>query len=225
MGKIGIVLGQSKSGKSRSIKNLDPKSTVVIQAVNKDLPFKGSRQTWSPEHKNLAFIDEWDELIAFLKMISSDMPHVKTVVIDDLRYVTVKEFFKRAKEVGYGKFTEMGQHFNAIFSAAENTREDLNIFMLLHDENVYNEGAIIGKKVKLSGRMVEEHANPIELVAIVLYCSSEFNKEGLPEYNFYTGKTLVNGIEIPAATPEGMFENLKIPNDLNLVIKAINDYY
>lgn len=225
MGKIAIVLGQSKSGKSRSIKNLDPESTIIIQSVNKDLPFKGSRKVWSPNNKNLAFIDDWDETIGFLKMISAEMPHIKTIVMDDLRYVTEKEFFKRAKETGYGKFTEMGQHFHAIFSAAENTREDLNIFMLLHDENVYNEGAIIGKKVKLSGKMVEEHANPIELVTIVLYCSSEFNKEGLPEYNFYTGKTLVNGIEIPAATPEGMFDTLKIPNDLNIVIDAINNYY
>lgn len=73
--------------------------------------------------------------------------------------------------------------------------------------------------------MVDEHYNPLEVVAICLYCSPSFGKDGKPEFKFYTHKMRLNGVEIPAKTPEDMFSEDTIPNDLNIVFKAIEEYY
>lgn len=224
MGKILIVLGPTGSGKSRSIKNLDPAKTVVVNVLRKDLPFKGSRTTYNRENRNLANLDKWEDVIGFIGNVSTNAPHISTLIIDDARFIVEKELFRRAKEIGYGKFTEMAAHFQKIIEAAENAREDLNVVLMLHDDDVLSDGAIVAKKVKMSGKMIEDHYNPLEVVAICLYCKPSLEKGNIT-YQFYTHKCIVGTAEIPAKTPEDMFEEDTIPNDLALVFKAMEDYY
>lgn len=224
MGKILIVVGPTGSGKSRSIKNLDPAKTVVVNILRKDLPFKGSRALYSAQNKNLANLDKWDEIVGFTEHISSDRKEVTTLVIDDARFIVEKELFRRAKETGYSKFTEMAAHFQKIIEAAENARKDLNVVLMLHDDDVISDGAVIAKKVKMSGKMIEDHYNPLEVVPICLYCKPSLEKTNTT-YQFYTHRCMVGTAEIPAKTPEGMFEGGTIPNDLALVFKAMEEYY
>lgn len=139
MGKILIVVGPTGSGKSRSIKNLDPAKTVVVNVLKKDLPFKGSRALYSAQNKNLANLDKWDDVVGFIEHISSSQPHITTLVIDDARFIVEKELFRRAKETGYGKFTEMAAHFQKIIETAENARGDLNVVLMLHDDDVISD--------------------------------------------------------------------------------------
>ena len=223
MGRILIVLGPTGSGKSRSVKNLNPDETLIINVLKKDLPFRGSRAMYSSEKKNIVSISDWDKVVNFIGVVNN-MPHVKQLIIDDSRFIMEKEFMRRAKDVGYGKFTEFAQHFQAIIEAAENSREDLIVVLMMHDDDVLNDKAIVGKKVKLVGKMVEDHYNPIEVVPICLYCKPTFEKNGEAQYQFFTQKVMLDSVEIPAKSPEGMFD-LKIPNDLDLVISAMNSYY
>lgn len=224
MGKIIIVLGPTGSGKSRSIKNLNPKETIIINVLKKDLPFKGSRSIYI-ENQNMFAMDTWETVTPFIKMISTDVAAVKTIVIDDCRFIMEKEFMKRAKETGYVKFTELAQHFHGIIEAAESARNDLKVVLMLHDDDIVNDKVIVGKKAKLVGQMVEAHYNPIEVVSMCLYCKPAFDKNNEPVFQFYTRKTLIDGIEIPAKTPEEMFATKTIPNDLALVFKAMDEYY
>lgn len=226
MGKILIVLGPTGSGKSRSIKNLNPDTTIVVNVLKKSLPFKGSESKYSVAKQNLVNVDTWDKIVPFIGGVSSGMPHVTALIIDDVRFVMEKEFMKRAKETGYVKFTELAQHFHAIIEAAESARPDLKICLMLHDDDVYNDKIIISKKVKLSGKMIEDHYNPIEVVSICLYCKPTFDKNENPIFQFYTQKALIDGgIEIPAKAPEEMFELKTIPNDLAIVFEAMDAYY
>lgn len=224
MGKILIVVGPTGSGKSRSIKNLDPAKTVVVNVLKKDLPFKGSRTLYSAQNKNLANLDKWDDVVGFIEYISSSKPHITTLVIDDARFIVEKELFRRAKETGYGKFTEMAAHFQKIIETAENARGDLNVVLMLHDDDVISDGAVVAKKVKMSGKMIEDHYNPLEVVPICLYCKPSMEKTSTT-YQFYTHKCMVGTAEIPAKTPEDMFTENTIPNDLALVFKAMDEYY
>lgn len=224
MGKILIVVGPTGSGKSRSIKNLDPAKTVVVNVLKKDLPFKGSRALYSAQNKNLANLDKWDDVVGFIEHISSSQPHITTLVIDDARFIVEKELFRRAKETGYGKFTEMAAHFQKIIETAENARGDLNVVLMLHDDDVISDGAVVAKKVKMSGKMIEDHYNPLEVVPICLYCKPSMEKTSTT-YRFYTHKCMVGTAEIPAKTPEDMFTENTIPNDLALVFKAMDEYY
>lgn len=100
MANIAIILGKSGSGKSTSIKTLDPKETVVINTLKKRLPFKGSNALYNKENKNLFNVDNYSNIIALLQNISDKAAYVKNVIIDDMIYTMRKEYFLRAKESG-----------------------------------------------------------------------------------------------------------------------------
>lgn len=154
MGKILIVLGPTGSGKSRSVKNLNPDETMVINVLKKDLPFRGSSSMYSMDKKNMVSLSDWDKITTFITNVSNSMPHIKNLIIDDARFIMEKEFMKRAKETGYTKFTELAQHFQLIIEAAENARNDLKVVLIMHDDDVVNDKIIVSKKVKLVGKMV-----------------------------------------------------------------------
>lgn len=95
-----IILGKSGTGKSTSIKSLNPKETVVFNVLKKRLPFKGSNSLYNTENKNLFQIDEYATLIQYLNSIDQNAKHIKNIIIDDSIYIMRKEYFKRAKETG-----------------------------------------------------------------------------------------------------------------------------
>ena len=97
--------------------------------------------------------------------------------------------------------------------------------MLMHVETVESDGGIIGYKSSSVGKLLDKMYRPEESVTITLFAKPKFNDKGIPSYGFYTHKMRVDGIEIPAKTPDGMFDKDFIPNDLGLVIKAMNEYY
>ena len=220
-----IILGKSGAGKSTSIRDLDPKETVVINTLNKRLPFKGSNSMYSKENKNLLHADNYGTLINYLKVISDQMAHIKNIVLDDVIYIMRKEYFSRAKESGYGKYTELASHFQQIISTCEGLRQDLNVFFILHSEDVISDSSITGYKVSTIGKLLDTQYNPVEVVPMVLYSAIKYDEKGNPEYGFYTHAIKEGQVEIPAKSPDGMFENNFIPNSLGTVVKAMNEYY
>lgn len=225
MANIAIILGKSGTGKSTSIKSLNPQETVVLNTLKKRLPFKGSNSLYNEQNKNLFNVDEYTQVITYLNAISDKATHVKNVIIDDSIYIMRKEFFKRAKESGYGKFTELAQHFQQIIATAENLRSDLNIFFILHSEEIINDKTIVGHKVSTVGKLLEEQYNPVEAVTVVLFSAVKYDDKGAASYGFYTHKCMQGNVEIPAKSPAGMFEEDFIPNDLGFVIQKMNEYY
>lgn len=98
-----LILGKSGTGKSTSIKTLNPKETVIINVLGKRLPFKGSASMYNIENKNLFQLDDYSTIQSYIENISNSATYVKNIVIDDATYIIRKEYFKRAKENGYGK--------------------------------------------------------------------------------------------------------------------------
>lgn len=225
MANIGIILGKSGSGKSTSIKTLDPKTSIVVNVLQKRLPFKGSSTIFNKENNNLVTIDDYNELIAFINYVDKSLPNINTLVIDDAIYIMRKEFFKRAKEVGYTKFTELAQHFQQIIATCENARENLNVFLLLHSEDIQSDKTTVGYKVSTIGQLLDTQYNPVEVVPMVLYCAIKYDNNGKAQHGFYTHALKDGTIEIPAKSPDGMFTQDFIPNDLGIVVKAIQEYY
>jgi len=222
MANLCMLLGKSGTGKSTSIKTLNPKETIVINVLGKRLPFKGSNSLYNKENKNLFRLDDYSQVIKLLEQAPST---VKNIVIDDSIYIMRKEYFSRAKEVGYSKYTELAQHFQQIISTCEKMRDDLNVFLILHSEDITSDNTTTGYKVSTIGKLLDTQYNPIEVVPMVLYSSVKYDDKGNATYGFYTHRTKEGSIEIPAKTPDGMFEEDFIPNDLGLVVKAMNDYY
>ena len=100
MANCVIILGPSGTGKSTSIKGLDPKETVVFNTLKKRLPFKGSNALYNEANKNLFELNDYTQVINFLNAINEKTTHIKNIVLDDSIFVMRKEYFDRAKENG-----------------------------------------------------------------------------------------------------------------------------
>ena len=220
-----IILGKSGSGKSSSIKTLDPKETVVINVLRKKLPFKGSQSLYNADNKNLFNVDDYTQVISLLQSIDKSAPHVKNVILDDVIYTMRKEYFRRAKESGYTKYTELAQHFQQMIQTCEMMREDINVFFILHSEDIQSDKITTGYKVSTIGSLIDNQYNPVEVVPMVLYSAVKYDDKGNASYGFYTHRTMEGTIEIPAKSPADMFEEDFIPNDLGYVVKKMNEYY
>lgn len=144
-----IVMGSTGSGKTRSIKNLDPKETYIINILSKDLPFKDSAKLYSND--NMICTDSFTLVKTIVDQISEKKPNVKNLIIDDAGFLMSTELFDRASEKTYEKFTEIGKHMQSIIKAAKDIKKNIKVVFMFHDENVESDRVIIAKKLKLIG--------------------------------------------------------------------------
>jgi hypothetical protein len=217
---IGIV-GQTGTGKSTSIKHLNPEETYIINVAKKELPFKGSEKLYNLENKNYKEIDDANEITRLLKTISEKAPHIKNIILEDSNYVMGFTMLDKAMEKGYEKFSVMARDTVAMIRAAKQLREDLIVFYFSHPDTIEDSGDIIGYKMKTSGKLIDSQINLEGLFTVVLYTHVEENKDGTVDYGFVTNRFK----KIPAKSPDGMFSEIKIPNNLQTVVNTINEYY
>jgi hypothetical protein len=217
---IGIV-GATGTGKSTSIKHLDSTETYIINVAKKELPFKGADKLYSTENKNYKEIDEITEITRLLKTISEKAPHIKNVIIEDSNYMMAFRMAEKAAEIGFTKFTILAKDMVELFREARKLRDDLKVFYFTHPETIEDGGEIVGYKMKTSGKALDNQIVLEGLFTICLYTYVEENKDGSMSYNFLTNRFR----KYPAKSPEGMFIETKISNDLQMVVNTINEYY
>ena len=100
MSKVQAIVGPSSTGKTTSLRNMNPEETYIINILGKDLPWRGSRADFNSTKKNIASVDRWDTVVEILKGISENRKEVKHIFIDDAGFIMTNEFFARAKESG-----------------------------------------------------------------------------------------------------------------------------
>ena len=215
-----LVIGASGSGKSTSLETLAPEETFIIKVVDKDLPFRGGRKNYIPFDKegkgNMFATASSVAIVKTLKFISENRPDIKNIIIDDFNYIMALEYFDRATENGFAKFTEIAVHAADVVNAAKSLRKDLNVAILAHSEVEEGTGDL---KIKTVGKLIDEKLTIEGMVTCVFFTEVEQTPEG-NKYWFITQARRSKG-----KTPKGMFEDLKIPNDLKLVFDTINNYY
>lgn len=217
---IGIV-GQTGTGKSTSIKHLNPKETYIINVAKKELPFKGSEKLYNAEAKNYKEVDDANEITRLLRTISDKAPHIKNIIIEDSNYIMGFNMLARATEVGFTKFTIMAKDMVELFREARRLRDDLKVFYFTHPETIEDSGEIIGYKIKTAGKLIDNQIVLEGLLTVCLYTYVEESKDGSATYNFVTNRFK----KYPAKSPDGMFAEIKIPNNLQEVVNAIDEYY
>lgn len=224
MSELIAIVGQTGTGKSTSLENLNPRDTVIIGVIEKPLPFRGwvkNYVTGIQQGGNYVVTADSEKIVNVLKYINESRPEVKQIVIDDGQYIMSTEFMNRATESGWQKFTDIGKHMWDVLNAAKSLRADLKVFFLTHDE-IVQENFAPKRKIKTIGKMLDEKVTLEGLFTIVLFTDIEKSKEadGLV-YSFITQ----NDGSTTAKSPRGMFESFKIPNDLAMVIEKIDAYY
>lgn len=209
-----LVIGRSGSGKTYSIKNFAPDEVGVISVEKGRLPFKsdirvvripkafgGNNQEQSYATLNAARYAWIMNVIRTAK--------AKAIVIDDSQYLLANEFFDRAYEKGYEKYAQMAVNFRNLIHFINDLDDDSKIVYFLHHSEMDADGR---EKVKTIGKMLDEKLTVEGCFDIVLYCQ---------DHKFFTQG---NG-QSTAKSPEDMFDDIEIPNDLKAVDTAIREYY
>ena len=214
-------MGSTGTGKSTSIKHLDPKETYIINVAKKELPFKGSEKLYNTENKNYKEVDDANEISRLLKTISEKATHIKNIVIEDSNYIMGFNMVAKATEVGFTKFSLMAKDMVELFKTARTLRDEITVFYLTHPETIEDGGEIIGYKIKTAGKLIDNQVLLEGLLTVCLYTHVEENKDGSANYSFITNRFR----KFPAKSPDGMFDEIKMPNNLQTVVDKVNEYY
>lgn len=197
---LGILLiGESGTGKSTSIRNFKKEDVAIINVAAKPLPFRGSYETF--------ISDNYREIKNFLRKTTK-----KSIVIDDAQYLMANEFMRRATEKGFDKFTEIAQNYWDLIQEIRRLPEDVIVYFLTHIERDANGN----EKAKTIGKLLDEKITLEGMFTVVLKTNV---KDGV--YSFSTQNSGYDTVK----SPMGLFDSTMIPNDLKLVDNAIRNYY
>lgn len=215
MSKVIGIMGESGSGKTTSMRNLDPKTTFYIDCDKKGLSWKGWRKQYSFEQKNYTATDLIETVRILLKKISEneDLQYIKTVVIDTLNGLMVADEVRRMKEKGYDKWQDLAQCVWTLLDGLYSYREDLTIIVVCHSQTQKEDDGYTFTRIKTSGKKLDK-LNVESKLTTVLYATSKDGK--------YIFKT--HSDNSTAKTPLGAFEEDEIENDITKVLEALKDY-
>lgn len=198
-----LVLGQSGTGKTASLRNLDPAKVALIKATEKPLPFRAAG--W-----NQYTTDAWAMMIQAARKAVANGKEI--VVVDDFQYLMANEFMRRSDEKGFEKFTEIARHAWEVISAMSALPAHVRVYILSHtQDDDYGR-----TKIKTIGKMLDEKITLEGLFTTVLRTQVQDGN--------YQFRTVNNGSDTVKA-PMGMFDDEIIENDLAAVDQAVCDYY
>ena len=200
-----LIMGESGTGKSTSIRNCDPNKTAIINPVGKPLPFKGSKK-----FTTLNGVTNADKICDFMK--EQAKAGKKMIIVDDFQYILAIPYMNRIKETGWDKYNDFGSNYFNIIDICNELPEDVVVYYLTHSETLDN-GVTT---VKLIGKLLREKITVEGLFTIVL-------KTGVSEgkYYFFTQNSGKDTVK----SPIGMFDSFSIDNDLAYVDTKIRNYY
>jgi RecA/RadA recombinase len=213
--KVLGIMGESGSGKTTSMRHLDPKTTFYIDCDKKGLSWKGWRDQYSFEKLNYMATDVIGTVEQILDKINTqdNMKHIKVVVIDTLNGLMVADEVRRMKEKNYDKWVDLAQCVWQLLDKLYTLRDDLTIIVLCHSQTQKEDDGYTFTRIKTSGKKLDK-LNVESKLTTVLYAMA---KDG--EYVFQT-----KAKNSTAKTPMGAFEADEIPNDIVEVLKALKDY-
>ena len=225
MAQSVLVIADSGTGKSTAIRNLNPDETFIINIANKPLPFKGWKKNYTLISKenpkgNLASASSAIGIMKAIKHVDEKMPAIKTLVVDDWQYMSSFEYFDRANEKGYDKFTQIAANLAQVAKMPKDLRDDLTVIFLTHSEDSTDLNGNRKKKKKTIGKMIDNTLTLEGLFSIVLFGKVNKNDDGELEYGFETQ----NNGENTCKSPQGMFEERFIPNNLQYVKDCMKKY-
>lgn len=202
MGLPVLILGESGTGKSASLRNFPNDVVAVVNVAGKPLPFKNKIVSFTT--------DDYMDVEKHIKQFSKDGK--KSIIVDDAQYLMANEFMRRATERGFDKFTDIAKNFWSLINMVKELPEDVIVYFLAHIERDANGN----EKIKTIGKLLDEKITVEGMFTIVLKTNVT---DG--QYSFITQN---NGHDT-VKSPIGMFATYAIDNDLYYVDNKIRNYY
>ena len=198
-----LIMGESGTGKSTSMRNCDAAITAVVNPVGKPLPFKNHFDMMSNE-------TDARKITKYMKNQAASGK--KIIVVDDFQYILAVPYMNRIKETGWDKYNDFGANYFEIIDVCKDLPDDVVVVYMTHIETLDN-GLTT---VKLIGKLLREKITIEGLFTVVLRTGVNEGK-----YYFYTQNSGKDTVK----SPLGMFPSYAIDNDLNYVVDKIRNYY
>lgn len=214
MALIICVAGESGSGKTTSMRNLDPATTFYIDCDKKGLSWKGWREQYNEANKNYFKTDYPELVIKYLAMINckESCSHIKTVVVDTINGLMVADEMRRSKEKGYDKWQDLAKCIYDLIDYALTMRDDLTVIFVAHTQTDHDENGFMFTRIKTSGRKLDKIVLESKFSTVLLAKCVD------GEYKFET-----HANNSTAKTPLGAFDG-DIENDIAKVIEVLKEY-
>ena len=222
MGQLVFLVGKSGSGKSTSLRNLNPEETVIINTDQKALPFKNFRLNYSEEKRNYRKTSDVNIVLATLKK-ENELSNVKTVIVDTWSRIMTDAIMNPGfrAEKGFDKWSKMAAaQYDLINFINDSMRDDVIVYLIAHPEIHYDEAGFASERIGVQGKMLERFV-PESFSTIVLYAEI-IKTPGQP--NRHVFRTVSSGNDT-CKTPLEMFEEGEVDNDLTKINEIIRDYY
>ena len=215
MAKVIGIMGESGSGKTTSMRNLDTSVTFYIDCDKKGLSWKNWKEQYQEEKHNYFRTDLPSTVLNLLQKIQDqeNMRHIQTIVIDTINGIMVGEEMRNIKVNGYGKWTDLASYIYGIVDYALTMREELTVIILCHSETISDDNGYVFTRIKTNGRKLDKIVLESKL-ATVLYAVQHDGK--------YVFKTHADNST--AKTPYGAFEADEIENDIVKVLETLQEY-
>lgn len=215
--KVIGVMGESGSGKTTSMRNLPPEETFYIDCDKKGLNWKG----WKDQYvlkKNYGRSDSFKGVSLMLQKIDKDeeWKHIRYVVIDTINGMMVAEEMRiLAMQAGDKRsaWSDLAQNGWSIVNQALTMRDDLTVIILAHSETVSDDNGIIRTRIKTNGRKLEKLVLESKMTTVVW----AVRQDG--KYKF-----ILSADGSTCKVPLGAFDKDECPNDIMIVIKALEEY-
>lgn len=223
-----LVYGPSGSGKSTAIRNLSSSSTGIICTDSKPLPFRGWKKKYITRYgengkislatSNYIETKKPASILKVLKIWEANLD-IKTIVWDTMTHAITYRFMTDPK-VDWDFYKILAREIYEILNFIQTMKKD--VIVIGHNDTKFD--ASTGGKIdaiKTIGKLLDEKVDIASMFTVVLTTAITKDSDGKPEYSF---RTQTDGSNF-AKSPMGMFESLTIPNDYNLVLTKIHEYY
>ena len=194
-----LLIGQSGSGKSTSLRNFKGDEVAVVNVLGKPLPFKSDIKA-----------GKCDDYATILKAIASTQK--KTIVIDDANYLITNEFMNKSSVKGFDKYNEMGNNFFNLINGIKNIQGGKTVYLIMHEDTDDNGNV----KPKTIGKLLDDKVNIQGMFTICI--------RAMFDNGNYIFRLKTNGQDC-VKTPFGMFESDSMENDLKAFDEVVREYY